>query len=509
MTGGPLVARLSRNLPAVFLGHPLLPQAAMFSLCLLLLYRGIPLQLGGDAILTSVISLQKLTLYFWWQDRYGNLLPLLAAWIRNPIDNATAQLGLRLLAGLVAPTFFCSFFFRRPADIWRAAILSDALLLAFARAKPLYEIFVQASPYGTSLACAGLAAMLLRAPGRQLGGTLATLAGILLVVAAYVVNVGLVILALPIVGLFALLLPSVHAARLLVVHLVAAAVGCILPRIVAPDLPTPLDLIAPIHGIARLAATAWKVTGWPYLLVALVVAALTVLPLCRLGRPRIIRPWATAVAILVGVAALNFAMVGSSRWVSMNNFQPRYLMPVYLLLLSLGGLSLWSAVRFAGRRRRPTHLAFIGLAGLLLLVAGLRLPGPAGSGLIEERWDGLAQAVAARYVRQSLDGIVGDYWAVWPAVLMTESYHYAAGYDGANVLGITYRGGVRRADFVARLATRGELRLACVDLEPKACAEHAAAEMSVPPLRYSELAPAEPMPNGHRLGYIAVAAGEP
>ena len=81
--------------------------------------------------------------------------------------------------------------------------------------------------------------------------------------------------------------------------------------------------------------------------------------------------------------------------------------------------------------------------------------------------------------------------------------------SGANVLGITYRGGVRRDDFVARLATRGELRLACIDLEPKACAEHAAAEMSVPPLRYSELAPAEPTPDGHRLDYIAVTAGEP
>jgi hypothetical protein len=510
MTGGPLVARLRRSLSGALLRLPFLPQAVMFLLCLLLLYRGIPLQLGGDAILTSLISLQKLTLYFWWQDRFGNLLPLLAAWIRNPIDNATAQLWLRFLAGLVAPTFFCSFFFRRPADIWRAAILGDALLLAFARAKPLYEIFVQASPYGPSLACAGLASMLLRAPGPRLGGTLATLAGVLLVVAAYIVNVGLVILALPIVGLFALLLPSAHAARLLVVHLVAAAIGLILPRLVAPEFPTPLDLIPPIQGISRFAATAaWKVTGWPYLAVALGIAALTVPPLWRLGRAGTIRPLSTAGAILLGVAVLNFAIVGSSRWVSMNAAQPRYFMPVYLLLLSLGGLSLWAAVRFAGRGRLPAPLAFVVLAGALLLVAGLRLPAPAGGVLIEERWSGLARAVAARYVGQSLDGIVGDYWAVWPAVLMTESDHYAAGYGGANVLGITYRGGVRRDDFVARLATRGELRLACIDLEPQACAEHAAAEMSVPPLPYRELAPAEPMPDGHRLGYIVVTAGEP
>jgi hypothetical protein len=243
--------------------------------------------------------------------------------------------------------------------------------------------------------------------------------------------------------------------------------------------------------------------------VALVVGALAIVPLWRLGRAGIIRPLSTAIAILLGVAVLNFVIVGSSRWVSMNAAQARYFMPVYLLLQSLGGLSLWAAVRFAGRGRLPAHLVFVGLAGVLLLVAGLRLPGPADGVVIEDRWSGLAPAVAARYVRQSLDGIVGDYWAVWPSVLMTESYHYAAGYGGANVLGITDRGRVRRADFVARLAARSELRLACIDLEPKTCAEHAAAEMAVPPLRYRELAPAEAMPDGHRLDYIAVAAGEP
>ena len=144
------------------------------------------------------------------------------------------------------------------------------------------------------------------------------LVGILLVVAAYIVNVGLVILALPIVGLFALLLPSVHAARLLVVHVVAAAIGLILPRLVAPEFPTPLDFIPPIQGISQFAAiAAWKVTRWPYLAVALVVAAVTILPLWRLGRAGAIRPLSTAVAILLGVAVLNFAIVGSSRWVSL------------------------------------------------------------------------------------------------------------------------------------------------------------------------------------------------
>jgi len=170
-------------------------------------------------------------------------------------------------------------------------------------------------------------------------------------------------------------------------------------------------------------------------------------------------------------------------------------------LLGAGYLVLQLAYTFSLK-----HLVIL---DVLCIAAGFVLRVPAGGVVIEKRWSGLAQAVAARYVRQSLDGIVGDYWAVWPSVLMTESYHYAAGYGGANVLGITGRGKVRRAEFVARLATRGELRLACIDLEPKACAEHAAAEMAVPPLRYSELAPAEPMPDGHRLDYIAITAGEP
>ena len=60
------------------------------------------------------------------------------------------------LAALLAPTFFCALFFRRPADVWRATILSDLLLVAVARISPLHEIFVKANPYAPSLACAGL-----------------------------------------------------------------------------------------------------------------------------------------------------------------------------------------------------------------------------------------------------------------------------------------------------------------------------------------------------------------
>src|SRR5689334_5783673 len=50
-----------------------------------------------DTILPTLISRQNLTLYFWGQNRYGNLIPFLAQWITDLQANLTFQIFVRVL----------------------------------------------------------------------------------------------------------------------------------------------------------------------------------------------------------------------------------------------------------------------------------------------------------------------------------------------------------------------------------------------------------------------------
>ena len=201
----PLV-RLSAGISAAIESIAPLQIVGFFNIGLLLLANFIPLQLDGDEIVLSIMSIQKLTVYYWAQDRYGNLASLLTAWVQNPIYNAYAQLFIRLLAGLIAPMFFCALVFRRSVDVWCATLLSAGLLLLVGSVETMLFTYVQANPYSTSLACAGLGAMALRVRPARFRRTPLMLLGVVVLLAAYIVNFGLVIVALPLVGLFAMLL---------------------------------------------------------------------------------------------------------------------------------------------------------------------------------------------------------------------------------------------------------------------------------------------------------------
>jgi hypothetical protein len=504
------LARRASNLVGALDSIDPLPIVALFGLCLLVLARSVPLGQDADGILPAIMSLQKLSVYFWAQDRFGNLLPLLTAWIRNPFDNLHAQIFLRLMAGLAAPLFFCSLVFRRPTDVWRATLLSDCLLLIVGGAAVMHETFVEALPYGTSLTCAGLAAMALRAPSGRFGARLLTLAAAVGLLVAYIVNYGLVVVALPLVGLFALLFPSVHATRLLVLHVMAATAGSLLPVIVAPDFSTDLGLAPDPRSFARYAAVIFQAMQWPFILAALLPPALLLLYLRLSRRLRALRLCLVIIAAMLGVAVLTFGVIASSRWLAMNEFHLRYFVPGYLLLISIGGLSLWLLARFAIRDRIIRGAAFVGLATVLLLTAHYRshARGVPSRDIIGAGKGDMARVVAARYVARSLDGIAGDYWDVWPAVLLAEQYQYDVGYAGSNVLGITSRGGARRSSFAARLAAQGRLRLICIDWLPAECAAYTSLEMGVPGLRFSESGPMERIPGDHRLWLVEITVAE-
>jgi hypothetical protein len=209
---------------------------------------------------------------------------------------------------------------------------------------------------------------------------------------------------------------------------------------------------------------------------------------------------------MLSVALLYFLLTAWSQWVVMNNYSIRYFVPAYLLMLSVSGVSIWVAAVVLVRDSTLRRALFIAVA-VAMLVAGYRHSsrwGPAPNDIIGNGKGDMAREVASRYVFFSLDGIVGDYWDVWPAVLMAEQYQYDNGQSVGDVLGIAWRGAVRRQEFLARLAERGRLKLACINLVPANCASSTSSLMAFPGLRFRELSPMQRLSSGYTLQLIEI-----
>jgi hypothetical protein len=516
----PAVARASRPIERTIEGllaaiGELSPLLVVLLLVLsgLLVLAFVPCGQNADDLLPTLISTQKLTVYFWGQNRFANVLPALTGWIHSPVRNAEAQLAMRVFAGMLAPAFFCAMFYSRASDVWRATLAADCLLLLANSASVIHETYVVASPYGTSFACGAGAILCLQAGWRGgAGGLRAALktAGVVLLLAANLENCNLGMIAIPMSGLLALLWPSPSRYRLLVLNILATTFAFLAPSVFAPEYATSLVLAPSPVQLARFAASVWAGTGWVFAAWALLPAPIAVALRFAQGDGR--SGWRLAVFALVSFTAASIALViaGTSRHVALNFFNIRYAIPPVLAMMSLAGIGCWEAFRACLPTRRSRSSMLIVVSSAALMLAGQRL-GPPGRGLpdIIDRGDvSLAYDVAGWAGVRSLDGIAGDYWPVWPAVFMTEQFRHEAEKDGEtarDTFGVAQRGEPRRVEFLAILAQRGVMRLGCIDLAVAACRDLTIQIMRTGPIGIREFAAAEPLPDGHELRFVEVS----
>jgi hypothetical protein len=426
---------------------------------------------------------------------------LLTAGITNPTTNAYAQLGLRIVCGLLAPLFFTAQIFRTQNEIWRATTLTS-LLIAIGGGRWLtHEVFAEASPYGMSFAAAGLAGLILRTPRK----TAATIAAALLLITAYTLNFGLITIALPLTGLMALVFPTRERMRLAILHVAAAAIGQILPAIAAPDFRTPMSTSLTLQSLTEFLRKIAEGTDLAWALTIILPTTLaTAIILWK--RPALRRQILPAAAILLGVAAMNITAIAASRWVAMNGFNLRYFIPAHLLLMSLSGVALTLAIRVIARTTPTRTAAFLALSAALLLTAQNRLYRlrNAERDIVIAAEAPIAHAIATHALRLKLDAIAGSHWEVWPAIFMATQYRHDAQIPGPPILGIAQHGGTMRRKFAAALAATGTSRIACIDLDETACTAATRQVMNTRPLTITELAQAVPLPLGHRLTFIEV-----
>jgi hypothetical protein len=489
-----------------------LPGLGMFVIAVLLVLAHVPWGQNADDLLPALMSSQKLTLYYWGENRFANLLPALTQWIGSPVRNAEAQLALRIVAGMTAPAFVCALFYTRASHVWRATLAADCLMLLASSPPVLHETYIVATPYGTAFACGAVSIFALRrawrlAPGLQHACLSAF--GAVALLTAHLVDYGLGMMVFPLLGILAVASPSVERQRFLVLNVLAAGIAFVAPKVFAPDYSTLLSLDPSAAYYGRFAATLWSGTGWAFGFCAFVPGLLAIcLPSPRPASRRGFLLFAAA----SGIAILSiFLIAGSSQHVALNSFNLRYAVPALLTLLGLAGIGCWETLRICLPTREVRSVMHALLMALALLLARDRLAASGGPtpDIIGHGEAGLARAVAVQVAKQSLDGIAGDYWHVWPAVFAAEQIRHDARRTAPAVLGVTKRGETQRDVFLARLAVAGTLRLACIDVSAAQCRDEVETIMTRA-VEVRELIGAEPMPDGHQLNIVEVtSAGHP
>jgi hypothetical protein len=130
------------------------------------------------------------------------------------------------------------------------------------------------------------------------------------------------------------------------------------------------------------------------------------------------------------VAVMYWLVAGTSRWVQVNLYLPRYVYPSLLMCGVAVGVAAAAVAR--GAPRAATLVAAAALCALTLLDYGLPSRGRLRV-LLDSRLGRLTPDVIAA----GATVIGGDYWIVWPAVFHANLTNYPLG--APEVYGLTYR----------------------------------------------------------------------
>ena len=376
---------------------------------------------NADTFIPILVSLQRWTAFYWGQDRFGMLLPLVAVPVGDPLANLLLQRALGIAAGLCAVVAVCRYFLPARDAFLTAALAIVAMLLS---APEAIRFLCWTEPYGLGIALA--TAGLLLIDGRPVGfpGLVAALALVLLgswVNVTTASSVGAMVVARAVVEGIDRERRSAAIRRrgmdlaLLLLGLAAGLAAAAWYRVAAGVSATDGALL-PMADWPRawraLAGSAWQAGGaWPLP----IDAACALLGFRLLSRMEH-RPLRRAVALrsiaLACAALASAAVVGTSSWVEFNLSSARYLIPS-LLLLHVAAISpLGAALAATGTLRRGAILAAAAAVPLSAIVAtGFPSLATARNGL---------DAAAGRHTPDVLgarcDVVSGEYWSVWPVV---------------------------------------------------------------------------------------------
>jgi hypothetical protein len=361
---------------------------------------------NSDTVLPALISIDRYSPFYWSENRFGMLVPLLAMPVREYGWNLLVQSQIIVFAGFGVMVLLARFSNLAAMPVITVGLAGCALL---ATLKPLAALILllPGSPYFVSLFLSLAALWALfevhgYVPARWIFGAM-------LVALALWVNIGNVVLLAAAIAVYpktptASLKP--RAAALLLVISCAAGVSAISSMYPGGDFRKLLPVSLWLDTLARLAQNL-AVFVRPVSLGLIILAGVA----CRLLRRGAYQP-ADGIA---AAAVFQILVSGASEWVSKNGYDARYIIAPILIITAvaiyalIGPAALWLQ-RLLGR---STAVALSCLLGAAIVTRLFGMPSPRAA---LDHLDRATSDVAGPVRALSCTHVIGSYWSVWETV---------------------------------------------------------------------------------------------
>lgn len=413
----------------------------------------------GDGMLTAPISTQKLTWYFWGQDRLLNLLPALAHPITDVESNLRLQVMLRALFAYLAPIGILILFSRQPRVLIVAIAIANIILLGCLSQYAQFNLYVQHNAAGTSLV---LFAVAYAVTYSRLAKAVIALLTLVICSLAYAINFALLTYSLPIIVLLGALRKTqrMRYVLFLVVNLVAVLIAWWHSRYFG-EASTSYGLAISFDGLIESAKVLYDNLHL-FLFTTLIMVATLCYRLSSEKRPREI---GATVCVAIGLLFLLANML----WVQMNAYNIRYFLTSLIILSAIMAYPIALVAMSTRFKYSIVLLCCLVVLGncVFLALGGLN------SGykeLVNPLWRSQSAAVADVAVAQNSRVIAGGFWDVWAAVYQTKKeQHRLPEARQIAVYGATYRADVLREQFLASVLGKGEQNALCFYVNAEQC----------------------------------------
>lgn len=449
-------------------------------LALIVFNWAVPTHFDADTVLQSVMSMQKVTLFYWGQDRYANFLPFLYSWVPSPKANLLAIyctsgivffLLLELISDLLAKlsgrkiaTFRLVFFL----------VLSLVSLLVLNK-KGIYTFAYAAQPYSMSFLLMGWSWLLIC--NNRIDGLKAIVVFLLMLVAVGInPSIMLVAWACFVVYFFyrqnlkSLSLPILATGLFFFWQYLSSGVN------------------APHEDYSKFSQTAVFFENLRSTLnnfsqeterlpLTFALLGVSIVLLIILIKKHVIPKQVQLLIVLLTLFALFWwCLFSMSDWATRNNFHFRYFFPSILILLVLISMSIsYALLTMPMQLHLPLALVLLVLLGVLAVRPIMPMKYWHSSG----GFDGVGQYMDLKQARI----LAGGYWQVWPALFRIQSITSHKHPDGSpRLYGAAFRGSVNKAEMdslIIREMRQGKISTAvCIGAEPDQCVNELVANTS-------------------------------